>query len=142
MKRVKINAKSPVSKSGRRLTPFPKNKGSRRPANLAWSQWLIENTLEEVKDSSYQVTLVRAVKPTKDGSLTMGDGYSLNELLFGDPEARIDWNMKKVKFYQCKDCGVEKDPQNIFYYVDGNNISITKNAPPLCKECYLKRYKH
>lgn len=37
-------------------------------------------------------------------------------------------------------CGVKKPPQDLFIYVDGNNISITKNSPILCYDCYIKKY--
>jgi hypothetical protein len=95
-----INAKNPVSKSGRKLTPVPTIKGTRKPANTAWSNWLIENAKEEVKSNDYQTTLIKSVSLLKDGSLNVSDGYMLNELLFGDPYAKIDWGTKapeKVK---------------------------------------------
>lgn len=47
---------------------------------------------------------------------------------------------KRYEKYKCSDCGVVKDGSAIFSYVDGNNISITKNSPELCKDCYEKRY--
>jgi hypothetical protein len=48
--------------------------------------------------------------------------------------------MVKTKLYQCRDCKVKKDGSAIFQYVDGNNISITKNSPQLCYDCYVKKY--
>jgi len=48
--------------------------------------------------------------------------------------------MKKEKLYKCSNCGICKKDTEIFYYIDGNNIAITKNSPPLCFDCYIKRY--
>ena len=39
----------------------------------------------------------------------------------------------------CQICGKKTD--ELYSYIDGNNISITYNAPYLCKECYDKKYK-
>ena len=33
-----------------------------------------------------------------------------------------------------------KETKDLYMYVDGNNIAITKNSPFLCKSCYIKRY--
>jgi len=41
---------------------------------------------------------------------------------------------------KCSSCNTLKPPQELFIYVDGNNISITKNSPPLCYDCYIKKY--
>lgn len=48
--------------------------------------------------------------------------------------------MKKKKNV-CKNCGIEKELNELFCYVDGNNIAITKNSPLLCYDCYVKKYK-
>ena len=47
---------------------------------------------------------------------------------------------KKEKLCQCSLCKEKLPAEDIFYYVDGNNISITKNSPPYCKKCYIKTY--
>ena len=41
----------------------------------------------------------------------------------------------------CKNCGKLLCGKHSFQYVDGNNISITKNSSTLCFECYKKTYK-
>ena len=46
----------------------------------------------------------------------------------------------KPKLMKCESCGVRLPPDKIFSYVDGNNISITKNSPNLCKKCYREEY--
>jgi hypothetical protein len=48
-------------------------------------------------------------------------------------------NYKKCK---CNKCGKELTPSTAYYYVDGCNCAITENAPPHCKECYIKTYKY
>lgn len=44
----------------------------------------------------------------------------------------------KKKENKCQKCG--KETKDLYMYVDGNNISITKNSPFLCKSCYIKTY--
>ena len=46
--------------------------------------------------------------------------------------------MKKLN--KCAKCGEIKQLNELFCYVDGNNISITKNSPFLCRKCYLEKY--
>jgi len=48
--------------------------------------------------------------------------------------------MVKKKLYKCMCCGAKKEASEILQYVDGNNISITKNSPQLCYDCYVKKY--
>ena len=64
-------------------------------------------------------------------------------------QGRFGWRYRKknrrefltlLLLYKCYECGVEKNGKNIFSYVDGNNIAITKNSPNLCKSCYTKKY--
>lgn len=43
-------------------------------------------------------------------------------------------------FKKCSKCGTKKNISDLFTYVDGNNISITKNSPNLCFDCYVKKY--
>lgn len=43
-------------------------------------------------------------------------------------------NYKKYKNY-CSKCGKVYCDRHIYFYVDGNNIAITRNAPPLCWAC-------
>lgn len=40
----------------------------------------------------------------------------------------------------CEKCKKSLCIEHSYSYVDGNNISITQNAPTLCKECYEKQY--
>ena len=51
-----------------------------------------------------------------------------------------------IKLYKkdshiCTDCKETCCGKHIYFYVDESNRAITKNSPPLCKECYIKRYK-
>ncbi len=41
---------------------------------------------------------------------------------------------------KCENCGVKKPDSELFIRVDGNNGAITRNAPFLCKKCYVERY--
>ena len=41
---------------------------------------------------------------------------------------------------KCQTCGEKKPPNELYSYVDGNNESITRNAPILCRACYEVRY--
>jgi ribosomal protein S14 len=47
---------------------------------------------------------------------------------------------KAAKLQKCASCGVEHTLDELFSYVDGNNRSITKNSPELCRLCFLARY--
>lgn len=47
--------------------------------------------------------------------------------------------MRKNNVY-CEKCKKSLCMEHAYSYVDGNNISITQNAPTLCKECYEKEY--
>lgn len=40
----------------------------------------------------------------------------------------------------CNECKKSLCAEHAYSYVDGNNVSITQNAPTLCKECYEKKY--
>ena len=48
--------------------------------------------------------------------------------------------MNKKNNVYCEKCKKSLCIEHAYSYVDGNNISITKNAPTLCKECYEKEY--
>lgn len=49
--------------------------------------------------------------------------------------------MKKEKKIICSECGKQlKSGKDLFVYVDGNNIAITKHSKEMCKECYVKKY--
>ena len=48
----------------------------------------------------------------------------------------------EIKLKKCSSCGTKKQSHELFIYVDGNNISITKNSPELCFKCYTKKYGH
>ena len=41
----------------------------------------------------------------------------------------------------CNMCQIPIKYRESVSYVDGNNIAISKNSKPLCKECYLKKYR-
>lgn len=49
-------------------------------------------------------------------------------------------HQKPKKSYICHDCGKVLKPKDAFSRVDGDNYSITQNAPIVCAECYVKRY--
>jgi hypothetical protein len=40
----------------------------------------------------------------------------------------------------CENCGKKVPQDQIFQYLDGNNIAITYNSQYLCKECYEAKY--
>jgi len=44
--------------------------------------------------------------------------------------------VKKYSAVKCCRCGKYFCPKHIFTRVDGNNRSITKNAPEYCAACY------
>jgi hypothetical protein len=41
---------------------------------------------------------------------------------------------------RCQSCGTKYPPSQLYFYVDGNNESITRNSPALCETCYKARY--
>jgi DNA-directed RNA polymerase subunit RPC12/RpoP len=41
----------------------------------------------------------------------------------------------KKETYRCAKCGKVFCGDHVYSYVDGNNISITKNSPELCADC-------
>lgn len=45
------------------------------------------------------------------------------------------------KIIKCNRCGKEIIYKQAFFYVDGNNISITNNSKPHCKQCYKEKYE-
>ena len=40
----------------------------------------------------------------------------------------------------CMDCRATLCAKHAYQRVDGNNIAITRSAPVLCRECFVKRY--
>jgi len=42
--------------------------------------------------------------------------------------------------YTCSICGKVLCGKHSYFYVDGNNGSITKNSPTLCQKCYEVKY--
>ena len=46
----------------------------------------------------------------------------------------------KAVRHLCRDCHAPLCDKHAYSRVDGNNRSITVNAPVLCRECYTKRY--
>lgn len=48
--------------------------------------------------------------------------------------------MIKTNHVCCAKCKKSLCMEHAYSYVDGNNNSITKNAPTLCKECYEEKY--
>jgi hypothetical protein len=44
--------------------------------------------------------------------------------------------MTKKRALQCSECGKTLCRRCVRFYVDGNNISITKYSPPMCRPCY------
>jgi len=45
---------------------------------------------------------------------------------------------RKKEPNNCQKCG--KKTEQLYIYVDGNNISITHNSPYLCRDCYEEKY--
>lgn len=51
-------------------------------------------------------------------------------------------HMKSRKYNgKCECCGAPKTLSEVYCYVDDVNPSINYNAPYLCKECYMAKYK-
>jgi len=49
--------------------------------------------------------------------------------------------MKTKKFLgHCEKCKKSICEEHAYFFVDGNNESITNNSPYLCKKCYEKTY--
>ena len=46
------------------------------------------------------------------------------------------------KAYACWECRAVLCGGHTFYYFDGCNIAITRNARPYCAGCYSDRYKY
>lgn len=46
----------------------------------------------------------------------------------------------KRTLLRCYKCKQELTPKTAYYYVDGCNCAITRNAPPFCKDCYIATY--
>lgn len=40
----------------------------------------------------------------------------------------------------CEECKKSLCEEHAYFYVDGNNISITNSSPYLCNRCYSKKY--
>lgn len=57
------------------------------------------------------------------------------------PCAKCCENFPVAELQVCTKCGNLFCGQHIYTYVDGNNRSITENAPPYCEECYKETYK-
>lgn len=49
--------------------------------------------------------------------------------------------LKSKEQNECSKCGEIFCGKHIFYYVDGNNIAITRNSEGYCRNCYYKKYK-
>jgi len=49
--------------------------------------------------------------------------------------------LTKNKQHICANCGKTLCGKHCGTYVDGNNGSITKNSPTLCRECYGEKYE-
>lgn len=47
-------------------------------------------------------------------------------------------NKKQIK--HCAKCNMTLCEKHQLYYIDGNNIAITKNSKPYCRKCSLKVY--
>lgn len=70
--------------SGRRTTPYPKQKGEKHA-----SQWLIDNAVAEAKSrgDDFNVTVFSGEKPLKGGDLPAASRDSMLEYLFGEQPA-------------------------------------------------------
>lgn len=40
----------------------------------------------------------------------------------------------------CEECKKSLCEEHAYFYVDGNNVSITNSSPYLCKDCYSQKY--
>lgn len=49
--------------------------------------------------------------------------------------------IKNRKFLgYCEECKRSLCEEHAYFYVDGNNSSITNSSPYLCRDCYSKKY--
>jgi hypothetical protein len=47
---------------------------------------------------------------------------------------------KDIIVNNCVDCNILLCDKHAYYYIDGNNTSITKNGKCRCLDCYKKRF--
>ena len=45
-----------------------------------------------------------------------------------------------MKLSRCSKCKKELPDRQLYQYIDGNNIAITKNSPYYCWRCYNEKY--
>ncbi len=74
--------------------------------------------------------------------MELGSVKKLIKCLFTEMKilANCGCEIKKKEAMYCSKCGNIFCPKHLFFYVDGNNISITKNSKPHCERCYLITY--
>lgn len=56
-------------------------------------------------------------------------------------ECEVKCRKSKKELFRCSECRKDLCARHTFSRPDESNIAITKNAPDLCKECYLIKYK-
>ena len=92
MEKFKLSFDNPKSYTGMSLTPLPKMSfTSNRSCTISkkkFSQWLIENTKEQVKNDDYKSTLVSCVNYL---NMSKADYDMLNLFLFGETSVQIDY---------------------------------------------------
>lgn len=88
----------------------------------------------EVLDQVYPMVIERL------GDLELLDTPNLAMIKLKAKALAIKLKLMDMKISKCSSCGDERFSDQIVYYVDGNNIAITKNSKPYCKECYVKKY--
>ena len=113
-----------------------------------WEDFYVLTSSEEEKEfinKLNKVCKLNRVNTRKNIGRTNKKGWEKEFKIHG----RFGWARKKhnnrefltlLPLLNCAKCGVEKNSKNLFSYVDGNNISITKNAKDYCLKCYKEEH--
>jgi hypothetical protein len=88
---MNLNFNNPISITGTRLTPLPKQNISAVNYNKKFTLWLIENAKLECKGKDHLTLLLSFIKPNKRGEITVFDKDNLNMVLFGSVNIKIDY---------------------------------------------------
>jgi hypothetical protein len=86
---MKLNFNNPISKSGKQLTPLPKQNISIANYDKKFTLWLIENAKLETKGNNHLTFLLNQIKTDKKGQITISDKDNLNDILFGQTNIEI-----------------------------------------------------
>jgi len=65
----------------------------------------------------------------------------MNRIIMKNIIAKCGCEISATNKNKCSKCGRIFCNKHLYSYVDGNNISITKNSKSYCKKCYNEIYK-